>query len=82
LTTINLLEAVLWQLILPFVYNVSRASTTFADSFTPRFLADPSSAAPASLRWQSNDEPDDGVAHCWQAWLTWRPVDFFPASLL
>ena len=54
-------------------------STTLADSLMQRFRADPSSAARASLRWQSNDEPDDGVAHGWQAWLRWWPVDsFFP----
>jgi hypothetical protein len=37
-----------------------------ADSFTQRLCADPSSAVRASLRWQSNDERDDGVADGWQ----------------
>jgi hypothetical protein len=33
----------------------------------------------ATLRWQSNDELDDGVTHGWQAWLRRRSVDsFFP----
>src|SRR5664279_6319363 len=60
-----------------------RPSTTLADSFTRRFGVDPSSAVRASLRRQSSDELDDGVAHGRQAWLRRRPVDsFFPASLL
>jgi hypothetical protein len=59
------------------------ASTTLADSFMQRFGADPSSAVRTSLRWQSSDERDDGVAHGRQAWLgRWSVVSFFPASLL
>ena len=40
-------------------------STTLADLFMRRFLADPSSAVRASLRRQSSDERDDGVTHGW-----------------
>jgi len=61
----------------------TRPSITLADLLMPLCRIDPSSAVRASLRRQSNDELDDGVAHGWQAWLRWRPVDsFLPASLL
>src|SRR5665648_124583 len=65
------------------IYLGTDPSTTLAELFTRRFRVDPSSAVRASLRRQSNDELDDGVAYGWQAWLRWRPVDsFFPATFL
>jgi hypothetical protein len=56
--------------------------TTLADLFKLHVCADPFSAVRASLRRQSSDERDDGVADGRQAWLRRRSVDsFFPASL-
>src|SRR4051812_6787688 len=61
----------------------SGTSTTLADLFTPRLVANPFSAMRTSLRWWSSDEFEDGVAYGWQSRLGRWPVDsFFPALLL
>jgi hypothetical protein len=58
-------------------------STTLANLLMPLLVANPFSTMRASLRRQSSEEFEDGVAHGWQGRLRRRPVDsFFPALLL
>jgi hypothetical protein len=55
------------------------ASSTLADLFTPRRVADPLLTMRASLRRWSSEEREDGMAHGGQSRLRRRPVDsFFP----
>src|SRR5262245_46185678 len=56
-------------------------STTLADLLTPPFVANPFSTIRASLRRQSSEEFEDGVAHGRQGWLRRRPVDSFFSAL-
>src|SRR5262249_3282962 len=56
------------------------ASTTLADLLRPPLVANPFSPMRASLRRESSEEFEDGVAYGGQSWLRRRPVDsFFPA---
>src|SRR5262249_14909729 len=58
-------------------------STTLADLLRPPLVANPFSTMRASLRRESSEEFEDGVAYGGQSWLRRRPVDcFFPALLL
>src|SRR5262245_50569914 len=61
----------------------TRPSTTLADLLRPPLVANPFSTMRASLRRESSEEFEDGVAYGGQSWLRRRPVDsFFPALLL
>src|SRR5262249_61687674 len=61
----------------------TRPSTTLADLLRPPLVANPFSTMRASLRRESSEEFEDGVASGGQSWRRRRPVDsFFPALLL